>query len=84
MPLNDIVLENFWTDMNDVESVLLGSYAALESSDCVMRMLVWGEMRSDNVVKGSGTPETIEQILEDDILSTNDYVKYKCFYDVIN
>ena len=84
MPLNDIVLENFWTDMNDVESVLLGSYSALESSDCVTRMLIWGEMRSDNVIAGSGTPEAIEQILEDDILSTNDYVKYKCFYDVIN
>ena len=42
MPLNDIVLENFWTDMSDVESVLLGSYAALESGDCAKRMLVWG------------------------------------------
>lgn len=84
MPLNDIVLENFWTDMSDVESVLLGSYAALESGDCAKRMLVWGELRSDNVIAGSGTPEAIEQILEDDILSTSDYVKYKCFYDAIN
>ena len=34
-PLNDIVLENFWTDKSDVESVLLGAYSALQSEDCI-------------------------------------------------
>ena len=62
-PLNDIVLENFWTNEADVESVLLGAYSALESSDCMQRMVVWGEMRSDNMVEGSGTGEDIRQIL---------------------
>ena len=45
IPLNDVVLENFWTDKADVESVLLGAYAQLESSDCITRMSIWGEMR---------------------------------------
>ena len=84
MPLNDIVLENFWTDKSDVESVLLGAYSALEKSDCVVRMGIWGEMRSDNVKAGKNTSDDILQITRDNILETNSYTTYKCFYDVIN
>ncbi len=51
-PLNDIVLENFWTNKDDVESVLLGSYASLEKTDCLVRMSIWGEMRSDYITFG--------------------------------
>lgn len=84
MPLNDIVLENFWTDKSDVESVLLGAYSALEKSDCVIRMSIWGEMRSDNIIAGKSPSDDILQITRDNILSTNSYTTYKCFYDVIN
>ena len=87
MPLNEVVLENFWTNKADVESVLLGAYAALETSDCVVRMSIWGEMRSDNIVPGkdnSDSGDDIVQIVRDNILQTNSYTTYKCFYDVIN
>lgn len=83
-PLNDIVLENFWTNKSDVESVLLGAYSALESSDCLLRMSVWGEMRSDNIVEGTNTGEDIQQICRENLLITNGYCKYNKFYDVIN
>lgn len=83
-PLNDIVLENFWTDKADVESVLLGAYSALESSDCLQRMVVWGEMRSDNMIEGNGTGEDIRQIFRENLLITNQYCKYSAFYDVVN
>ena len=83
-PLNDIVLENFWTDKSDVESVLLGAYSALEKSDCLLRMAVWGEMRSDNIVEGNGTSEDIRQITRENLLITNSYCKYNAFYDVVN
>lgn len=84
VPLNDVVLENFWTEKADVESVLLGAYAALETSDCIIRMSMWGEMRSDNIVAGTSTPNDILQITKDNILQTNSYTSWKCFYDVIN
>ena len=83
-PLNDIVLENFWTDKSDVESVLLGAYSALESSDCLIRMSVWGEMRSDNIVEGNNAPDDIKQISRENLLYTNEYCQYNKFYDVIN
>ena len=84
MPLNEIVLENFWTNKSDVESVLLGAYSALEKSDCVIRMSIWGEMRSDNIVAGRNPSDDILQITKDNILETNSYTNYRCFYDVIN
>lgn len=84
MPLNDVVLENFWTEKADVESVLLGTYAALESNDCIVRMSMWGEMRSDNIVANTSAPNDIIQITKDNILETNSYTSWRCFYDVIN
>ena len=83
-PLNDIVLENYWTNRDDVTSVLLGAYSSLEKSDCVIRMSIWGEMRSDNITTGKNPSDDILQILRDNILSTNSYTQYKCFYEVIN
>lgn len=84
VPLNDVVLENFWTDKADVESVLLGAYAAMESQDCIMRMSMWGEMRSDNIVASSSASNDLTQILKDNILETNSFTSWSCFYEVIN
>ena len=83
-PQNDIVLENYWTEEADVNSVLTSCYAQLESSDCISRMIVWGELRSDNMTTGSGTNNSLQQILKENILETNDYTKWLCFYEVIN
>ena len=42
LPLNDVVLENYWTKKSDVTSVLMGCYESMQSSDCVTRMGLWG------------------------------------------
>ena len=84
VPLNDVVLENFWTDKADVESVLLGVYSAMEKSDCITRMSMWGEMRSDNIVASSTAGNDLTQVIKDNILETNSLTTWSCFYDVIN
>lgn len=83
-PLNDIVLENYWTEEADVNSVLNSCYAQLESNDCLNRMIVWGEVRSDNMTNGAGTNNSLQQVIKENILETNDYTKWQCFYQVIN
>ena len=83
-PQNDIVLENYWTEEADVNSVLNSCYAQLESEDCMKRMVVWGELRSDNMTNGSGTPNALVQILKENILETNGYTNWQCFYQCIN
>ena len=83
-PQNEIVLENFWTEEADVNSVLYSCYAQLASADCMKRMIVWGESRSDDMVTGSGAPNDLMQIFKENILETNGYTNWKCFYDAIN
>ena len=90
VPLNDIVYENYWTSKGDVESVLLGAYSALEANDCITRMSIWGEMRSDNIIADpnnsstSGSTHDIVQITKDNILETNSFTSWACFYKTIN
>ncbi|MBQ9668290.1 MAG: RagB/SusD family nutrient uptake outer membrane protein [Prevotella sp.] len=84
LPMNDVVLENYWTQKSDVTSVLMGCYESLESSDCVVRMALWGELRSDNMKMGSSVPWEVEQIIKENILPTNSYCKWTAFYQTIN
>lgn len=83
-PMNEIVKENYWTEKSDVESAVYGCYSGLESVDCVKRMFVWGEMRSDNITTSSSTGWADQQILKENILETNGWVTWQCFYQVIN
>ena len=64
-PLNDIVLEKFWTNEADVTSVMNACYTQLESADCIQRMIVWGELRSDNMTTGSGISNEMNQMLKE-------------------
>lgn len=84
IPLNDIVEENYWTEKADVESVLNGCYAQMESADVMQRMFVWGEVRSDNVTSSSSTAYALSQIIDENILETNSWVNWVSFYQIIN
>ena len=52
-PLNDITLDKFWNEENDVVNVVNGCYSSLQSSACISRMMCWGEFRSDNIQGGT-------------------------------
>mgnify|MGYP002622587290 CR=1 FL=1 len=86
LPLNLVVLENYWTQKEDVQSSVNAAYAAFENSSVMERMFTWGEVRSDNVVGGSSiTSNThLNEILKGNLISTNGYADYTSFYNVIN
>lgn len=84
LPMNEVVLENFWTDKNDVTSVVNSCYESLESEDCLVRMGVWGELRSDNLKGGSNPSDELNQILKENILPSNSMCNWKVFYQTIN
>lgn len=84
LPMNEVVLENFWTDKNDVTSVVNSCYESLESEDCMVRMGVWGELRSDNLKEGSNPSDEIRQILKENILPSNSMCNWRVFYQTIN
>ena len=50
LPLDQVVLEKFWTEKADVTSVVNSCYAGLEDGDVMTRMMVWGELRSSRKI----------------------------------
>ena len=83
-PQNEVVLENFWKEKADAASVLTSCYESLESNDALTRMLVWGELRSDNMKAGSSTPNDVNEILKESLLPSNPYCNWAKFYECIN
>lgn len=83
-PEGEMVLDEYWQTESEAEAVMTACYRALIEKDCTNRMLVWGEMRSDNVVEGSSIVSDVYQILRQEIEPTNGYSKWNSFYAVIN
>ncbi|MCQ2073696.1 MAG: RagB/SusD family nutrient uptake outer membrane protein [Bacteroidaceae bacterium] len=84
LPPNDVVLENYWTEKNDVTSVLFSCYESLESEESMLRMGVWGELRSDNITPGRTGSYDIQEMLKENILPTSSLVKWDVMYQTIN
>lgn len=84
LPLNEVVLENYWTKKDDVTSELNGCYESLTSEGSLERMGIWGELRSENLVQGSNLENKYVEILKENILPTNDLTKWEDFYRTIN
>lgn len=83
-PTDKIVLEDFWKSKEDVENVVAESYRLMTQWDFTSRLLVWGELRADNVIEGNNTGTDIKNILEANLLPTNEYASWAPFYKVIN
>ncbi len=84
IPLNDIVAENYWTEKADVQSILYGCYSQMESADVLQRLFVWGEVRSDNITNTGSTDYALRQIIDENILETNNWTNWQPLYQVIN
>lgn len=85
-PQNEIILEKFWTDKDDVHSIIAGCYSAFQSTDNIKAMMVWGEFRSDNVYVGENVNNDgdLEKVLIENIDAKNKYTNWDGFYNVIN
>lgn len=85
-PQNEIVLEDFWSEKADVDNMVSGCYAALESDAAVRRMMMWGEFRSDNVMAGTDTQKDMNlyNVFRENITPKNWYTNWSVFYQVIN
>ena len=86
-PESQIILDEYWQSETDVQAVLAACYKGLTSDDNIYRMIVWGELRSDNLTVGNGIPSTMldmKKILDGNITSSNGYCSWGSFYTVIN
>jgi hypothetical protein len=84
-PENQMLLEEFWQQESDVEAVLLACYRAMQEDDFMHRVIVWGELRSDNVTVRQGSDWDAERQVENvNILTNNTNCEWGAFYKVIN
>jgi len=83
-PESETILEDYWQSESQATDVLAGCYRGLIKDGCVERMMVWGELRSDNVAEGYNMNEDMKKILSISITPTNGYADWGSFYSVIN
>ena len=84
LPLNEVVLENYWTNKDDVDNVLRSCYVGMQESTWLERAIVWGEVRSDNVTSGPDVSTDLNYINKGNLKQTNGYCEWSPFYTVIN
>lgn len=84
LPLNEVVLENFWTDKSDVESVVASCYSGVAEGKYLHNIMVWGEGRSDNTAIGSDASEALKFLMKGSMKTTNEYCDWSALYSVIN
>lgn len=84
-PTDRIVEEEFWEDKNDLQNALTACYRRLIESDMMRKYILWGEVRSDNFELTTGVTNTnITNLMNANLLSTNNIFTWTCFYNLIN
>lgn len=83
-PESEIVLDDFWQNESQVNQVMAACYRSMTEPDVMGKMLVWGELRSDNVTYGRGMNSDMSKIVNFDISADNGYCHWGSFYTVIN
>ncbi len=85
-PQNEIIMEDFWSEKADVDNIVAGCYAALESDAAIRRMMMWGEFRSENVMAGPDCEKdgNLQNVFKENITPKNFYTTWDVFYNVIN
>jgi len=89
-PQSETVLEAFWGSESDVASAVGACYRGMNQSEFLKRMIVWGEVRSDNVVAGGnimfpdGDAYALIRILYLSLTADNAYTDWGVVYNVIN
>ena len=80
-PQNEIILEKFWNEKADVDGIIFGCYSAMQSDNILMRMMVWGEFRSDNISRGLNLnrDNSLESVLKENLTASNAYTTWDQF-----
>lgn len=86
LPLNEVVYENFWTNKDDVESVVASCYYGMGSVEYQKSLIVWGELRSDNTAPGPQINDdgNMNNLMKGSLKTTNGYCDWGPIYLVIN
>ena len=85
-PKNFVSEDNFWNEKTDIDQMVTGTYTKMQNSAFIQRLIMWGETRSDNIQDGLNCSGQLDiyRTLQEQLLSTNQFADWTCFYAVIN
>ena len=83
-PANSTIQENFWQTAEDVKGIVATSYLKLADRGSIERMILWGELRADNVNVRDGKDKKYIDIVDLNIKPTNEFCSWGAFYSAIN
>jgi hypothetical protein len=88
LPEDMTVDEDFWKKKADVELMVNGAYASMIDDNIMSRLLVWGGLRSDELLPNTTLTGTLMEDLRDinlaNIQTDNQFLSWAKFYNVIN
>jgi starch-binding outer membrane protein, SusD/RagB family len=90
-PQDGIVRDEFWKTKEDVQAAVIGIYSSMLSSppgvgDLTMTqyLFMYGELRGDVVAPGPNVTEDERDIMNSNIIASNDLTSWAAFYRTIN
>lgn len=84
MPEDSTIEEEFWKNGNQVESVVRACYRYMQEDNLMQRIILWGELRSDEVQNGPSLSSAEAEIVNANVKSNNSWCNWASFYTVIN
>ncbi len=85
-PESETVLEDFWQNESHATQMLSTCYRSVITDDVMSRLMMWGEIRSDNVVAGDVGSDDYDmtQIFNVEITPSNGWTSWAPLYTTIN
>jgi hypothetical protein len=88
LPDDMTVDEDFWKKKGDVELMVNGAYVSMIDDNVMARLLVWGGLRSDELLPNTSLTGTLMEDLRDinlaNIQTDNQFASWASIYTVIN
>ena len=90
LPEDKTVDEDYWKTKSDVQQIVNNAYKGMVSENVLTRLVVWGDLRSDEVMPNTATAvatadrEALTQINTVNIKVTNKFATWSDLYSVIN
>lgn len=90
-PQDGIVRDEFWKTKEDIQAAVIGIYSSLLNSppgvdDLTMTqyLFMYGELRGDMIAPGGNVTEDERDIMNSNIIASNELTNWSAFYRTIN
>lgn len=90
-PQDGIIREEFWKTKEDIQAAVIGIYSSMLNSPpgvsdltLTQYLFMYGELRGDMIAQGGNVTEDETDIMNTNIIASNDLTSWAAFYRTIN